>query len=272
MILPQVGLGTWQITDAASLRKILAEAYHVGYHLIDTAAAYGNEIAIGKVIKEGVIPRDELILSDKAWNTQRGYLEVQEACKKSLRKLKTDYLDIYLIHWPASPKLHENWREINYETWRGLEKLYQDGYVRSIGVCNFNIQHLEALMENANILPMINQIECHPGWYSETLIDYCRRFDILVEASSPLGSGQILENDTLCKIAKSHSKTTAQISLRWLIQKNILIIPKSSRRERLEENMDIFDFSLSLSEIKQIDEIPYCGGLGLDADEVTEFE
>lgn len=269
--LPLVGLGTWQITDREQMQDIVAGAYENGYRLIDTAAAYSNEIALSKAIANSGIRREEILISDKVWNTSRGYEAVQEACKKSLKKLKTDYLDVYLIHWPASMKLYENWEEINADTWRGMERLYEEGLVRSIGVCNFKVHHLQALEKTATIMPMLNQIEIHPGLNQPDIRNYCREHSIAVEASSPLGNGQILDNIELKRIALVKGKSVAQVCLRWAIQNDIIVIPKSIRMNRIRENTDIFDFELLNDEMTTIDQIPYCGGIGIDSDEVTDF-
>lgn len=269
--IPKVGLGTWQLTDREIVKSVIKQGYELGYRLIDTAAAYSNEISIAKAVDLAGIPRNDLILSDKVWNTSRGYDEVQEACKKSLRKMKTDYFDIYLLHWPASMKLYSNWVEINAESWRGMEQLYKDGLVKSIGVCNFKKHHLEELSKTAEIMPLINQFEFHPGFSQTDIFDYCKDKEICVEASSPLGNGQILSNGQLADIAKNHDKTTAQVCIRWALQKGAIAIPKSEKQERLRENIDVFEFVLSADEMDMIDAIPYCGGIGIDSDEVTDF-
>ncbi len=266
--LPQIGFGTWQITDRELMKALIAAAYAAGYRLIDTAAAYSNEIAIAKAIAD--LPRENLILSDKVWNTSRGCEAVQEACKRSLRKLKTDYFDMYLIHWPASIKSHEDWAEINADTWRGMEQLYRDGLVRVIGVCNFKIHHLEELKKTAEIMPYINQVEFHPGMAQKELLNYCKNQKIQLEASSPLGNGTILQNQLLMDIGKKYGKTSAQICLRWAVQQDIIVIPKTSQVFRLKNNLEIYDFELSLEEMNQIHEIPYCGGIGIDPDEGVE--
>lgn len=269
--IPAVGLGTWQINNKELMTELLDTAYSEGYSLIDTAAAYSNEMIIGKAIQELEIPRNELFISDKVWNTNRGYEAVQKACRTSLKKLKTDYLDMYLIHWPASPKLHDDWKEINAETWRGMEQLYKDGLVKSIGVCNFKVHHLEELEKSAEIMPMVNQFEIHPGMTQTDLVEFCKKNQICVEASSPLGNGQILQDEKLKQIAEENDKSVAQICLRWGLQKGAVIIPKTSNPSRLAQNIDIFDFGLTDAEMKLIDDIPYCGGIGIDSDEVVEF-
>lgn len=271
VVIPQVGLGTWQITDRELMKSVILNAYEYGYRLIDTAAAYSNEIAVAKAVESSGISRNELFLSDKVWNTSRGFAQVQEACKRSLKKLKTDYFDLYLIHWPASKKLHPDWEEINADTWRGMEQLYKDGLVKAIGVCNFKIHHLETLKKTAEIMPFINQIECHPGMNQQDIIAYCNDNGINVEASSPLGNGQILNHPHLKEIADKKNKTAAQICGRWGIQKGLIIIPKTCNINRLYENINIFDFSLTDEEMSVIDEMPYCGGIGIDSDEVIDF-
>ncbi len=271
IIIPQIGIGTWQIKDRETVLNLLKRAYDIGYRLIDTAAAYSNELAIGRAITGFGIPRNEWFLTDKVWNTYRGYKKVRDACKNSLKKLKTDYLDLYLIHWPATPRLYSDWAWINAETWRGMESLYREGVVRAVGVCNYKVHHLMELGKTAEIMPMVNQTECHPGMLQREIADYCQKYDILIEASSPLGNGQILENKVLNVIAGKKGKTAAQICLRWGIQKGMTVIPKTISSERLLENYNIYDFELSDREMLLIDEIPYCGGIGIDSDEVIEF-
>lgn len=269
--IPRIGLGTWQINDKATIREVLDNAYRCGYRLIDTAAAYSNEMAIGQALAALSLERGDLFVSGKVWNTYRGYDNVRKACEKSLKKLKTDYLDLYLIHWPASPKLHEDWREINADTWRGMESLYKDGIVKAIGVCNFKAHHITELKKTAEIMPMVNQLEFHPGMMQDDTVSFCKVQGIAVEASSPLGNGKILENETLCQIAEKKKKTAAQICLRWALQKDIIVIPKTVKQNRLLENMDVFDFELDKQEEEMIDKLPYCGGIGIDSDEVIEF-
>ena len=233
--IPYLGCGTWQITKADDMKSVVKEAYSLGYRLFDIAAAYSNEITFRKAIAENNIPRDELLISDKVWNTSRGYEKVREACKASLHKIKTDYLDFYLIHWPASKKLHDNWEEINADTWRGMESLVYDGLVRNIGVCNFKKEHLKALQKTSKIKPVIDQIEFHPGYMQAELYNYCLSESILIEASSPLGNGQILSNSVLKEIAATKNKSTAQICLRWAIQKKVTAIPKTTNTDRLND-------------------------------------
>ncbi len=267
VILPPVGMGTWQISDREVLARLIGTGRTQGYSLIDTAAAYSNERQIGRALAETGTIRGEIFLSDKVWNTCRGYEKTKEACKASLKKLKTDYLDLYLIHWPASSRQHPDWKELNADTWRGMEALYREGLVRAVGVCNFQVMHLEELLKTAEIAPMVNQIEFHPGMLQEDVVSFCRQKGICVQASSPLGNGRILGNEVLAEIAGEKHRTPAQICLRYALEEGISVIPKTADVRRLAENIDIFDFSLTEEERRRIEAIPYCGGLGIDPEE-----
>lgn len=269
--IPCIGLGTWQINDRDVMVDVIRTAYNEGYRLIDTAAAYSNEISLAKAISVCGINRSVLFLSDKVWNTNRGYEAVRDACRKSLKKMKTEYFDLYMVHWPASMKLYADWKEINAETWRGMESLYNEGLVRNIGVCNFKVHHLEELKKTAQIMPFVDQIELHPGLPQEEIVSFCGNEGIAVEASSPLGNGKILGNEILKEIAGAKNVSVAQICLRWAIEKKVTVIPKTTNRERLKTNIDLFGFTLSEEEMERVDNIPYCGGLGIDPDEVEEF-
>ena len=209
-----------------------------------------------------------LFVTGKLWNTERGYDKTIAAFEKTLQDLDTDYLDLYLIHWPASPSQYPNWREINSETWRALETLYDQGKVRAIGVSNFGVSHLEALLEDCRISPMVNQIEVHPGQNQTEIVEFCRDYDILVEAWSPLGTGRMLANPVLNEIGEAHDKSAAQVCIRWLLQRGILPLPKSVTPHRIAENIDVFDFELTDEDMNRINEIPYFGGSGLDPDKV----
>ena len=209
-----------------------------------------------------------LFVTGKLWNTERGYDKTIAAFEKTLQDLDTDYLDLYLIHWPASPRQYSNWREINSETWRALETLYDQGKIRAIGVSNFGVSHLEALLEDCRISPMVNQIEVHPGQNQTEIVDFCRDHDILVEAWSPLGTGRMLANPVLNEIGEAHDKSAAQVCIRWLLQRGILPLPKSVTPHRIAENIDVFDFELTDEDMNRINEIPYFGGSGLDPDKV----
>ena len=266
--IPAVGFGTWQMPDGCTAVSAVKAALCGGYSHIDTAAVYGNEESVGRGIRESQADRSDLFVTGKLWNTERGYDKTIAAFEKTLQDLDTDYLDLYLIHWPASPSQYPNWREINSETWRALETLYDQGKVRAIGVSNFGVSHLEALLEDCRIRPMVNQIEVHPGQNQTEIVDFCRDHDILVEAWSPLGTGRMLANPVLNEIGEAHDKSAAQVCIRWLLQRGILPLPKSVTPHRIAENIDVFDFELTDEDMNRINEIPYFGGSGLDPDKV----
>lgn len=270
--IPSIGLGTWKIIDHLEMYETVRNAYDQGYRLFDIAAAYRNEIAFGKAVRDLLLPREELFIQDKLWNTFYGYEKTQEACKKTLRKLKLEYLDAYLVHWPASPKQYDNWDEVNAETWRGMEKLYTEGLVRTIGVCNFTNRHLEHLLKTAIIPPHINQIEFHPGMIQKDVVSYCKKAHIQLEASSPLGNGQVLANRLLCDMADKKNISTAQLCLKWAVIQGIIVLPKTTKTSRLKENMDLSGFELTEDEMNKINNLPFCGGLNIDPDEVTNFD
>ena len=266
--IPCIGFGTWQITGQAEVSRSVTCALKTGYRHIDTAAAYENEKEVGAAIRSCGVKREALFVTSKLWNAQRGYETALKAFDKTLNDLGLDYLDLYLIHWPATAHRFKDWKKINAETWRAFEKLYREKRIRAIGVSNFLVPHLTALLETAQIIPMVDQIEFHPGFLQSEIVEMCRERQILVEAWSPLGRGKVLENRDLTKIAESHKKTSAQICVRWCLQHGILPLPKSVTESRIRENAEIFDFELSKEEMATIDRLPYIGGSGLDPDKV----
>lgn len=265
--IPSVGYGTWQSPDSEITVNGVKTAISSGYHHIDTAAAYKNEESVGKGIKESSVPRENLFITSKVWNSERGYEKTIAAFEKTLADLGLDYLDLYLIHWPASQKDYDNWEEINLETWRAMTDLYKAGKIKSIGVSNFKPHHLAALMKT-EVKPMVNQIEFHPGFMQEETVKYCRDNDILVEAWSPLGTGRMLSNPVLQEIAGHYGKSVAQICIRWCIQHDVLPLPKSVTPSRILENIQIFDFEINEEDMQRIDALDNFGGSGLDPDEV----
>lgn len=269
--IPNIGYGTWRLKNNDDTVEIIKTAVKAGYRLFDTAIAYGNIGAVGKGLKESKINREELFITSKLWNDSRKYDEVIEACKKTIDELQCDYLDLYLIHWPASPALFDDWASKNNETWKAFEYLYKEGLVKAIGVCNFKKHQLEPLIENASIKPMVNQIEFHIGQMQEEVLEYCFNNDILVEAWSPLGSGKMLKVEELQQMAEKYNVTTAQLCIRWCIQNNVLPIPKSKNEDRMKQNLDVFDFEISEEDMKTLNEMPYVGGSGLDSDTITLF-
>lgn len=242
--MPMLGLGTYKLTGAPTT-SALSYALQNGYRLIDTASAYKNEEEIGKVLSSCSIPRDQLFITTKLWNTAQRVGNIEDAFFRSLERLRLDYIDLYLIHWPV-PGCY-------LDSWHVLEKLYHSGYARAIGVSNFEIEHLEKLSQISSIVPAVNQIEYHPLWNRSDLYQYCQEKGIVLQAYAPLARGAYLQKDILLQIGKKYNKTPTQIGLRWLIQKGVCPIPKSVQSTHILSNKDIFDFSLNDFEIKAID-------------------
>ncbi|MBC1422449.1 aldo/keto reductase [Listeria seeligeri] len=242
--MPRLGFGVWKVKDGDEAVNSVKWAIEAGYVSIDTAAAYKNEEGVGQAIKESGVKREDLFVTTKLWNAEQGYESTLAAFDESLRKLELDYVDLYLIHWPVKGKFKD--------TWRAFEKLYNDKRVRAIGVCNFHEHHLKELMEDAEIAPMVNQIELHPELTQEPLRNYCAEHNIVVEAWSPLGNGKLLDNEEIKAIAEAHGKSVAQVILRWDLQIGVVTIPKSVHQERIIQNADIFDFELTEDEVAKI--------------------
>lgn len=265
--IPCVGFGTWQSPDGETAAMAVKEAIKAGYRHIDTAAAYGNETSVGKGIKDSGVERKNLFITSKVWNTERGYNKTIAAFEKTLSDLQTDYLDLYLIHWPAAAKQFADWEQQNKDTWRAMTELYKAGRVKAIGVSNFLPHHLKALMET-EVPPMVNQIEFHPGQMQEEVVSFCREHGMLLEAWSPLGTGRMLQNPRLMEIAGKYGKTTAQLCIRWCLQNGVIPLPKSVTPSRIAENALVFDFVISQEDMADINSLPYCGGSGLNPDQI----
>ena len=244
--IPTIGFGTYKLGNEDQTIDSIKDALNLGYRHIDTASFYGNEKFIGKAINESKIKREDLFITTKLWQDSHGYDNTIKAFYDSIEKLGVDYLDLYLIHWPT---------EENSETWRALEDLYDEGKIKSIGVCNFKIGHLEDLKKTARIMPMVNQIEVHPGYTKKETIEYCIKNNIQVVAWSPMMRGKLSNNDKMIYLSKKYNKSITQIILRWHIQNSIIPIPKSSNKSRMKENIDIFDFSIDFEDLKIIDSL-----------------
>ena len=251
--MPGFGLGVYKVEDGDTVIHAVSSALKNGYLHIDTATIYDNEKGVGQAVKDSGIPREEIFITSKVWNDDQGYESTLKAFEETLEKLGTDYLDLYLIHWPVSGKYKD--------TYRALEKLYEEGKVRAIGVSNFHVHHLEDLMEDCTITPMVDQVEFHPHLTQSDLRKFCQDNNIQFEAWPPLKKGRLFEDPTLMEIAEAHGKTVAQVMLRWDIQHGVVTIPKSIREKRIVENADVFDFSLTDEEMKRID--------GMNKDERT---
>lgn len=268
--IPCVGYGTFR-TDPAVTAQAVQDAITAGYRHIDTAKVYENEVGVGQGIKAAGVPREELFVTSKLWNTDRGYEATKAAFQASLDRLGLDYLDLYLIHWPANEKqFGADAAKINAETWRAMEELYEAGKIRAIGLSNFMPHHVAELLKTAKIKPMVDQIEVHPGWTHAEEIKKLQAMDIVVEAWGPLGGqgATVLVDPTMQKIAAAHGKSTAQVSLRWILQQGVVPLPKSVHVDRLKQNMELFDFELSNEEMQTIAALPNLGGQCKDPDDV----
>jgi 2,5-diketo-D-gluconate reductase A len=236
--IPQLGYGVWQVGNDEAISAV-SEALKVGYRHIDTAAIYGNEEGTGKAINESGIARSDIYLTTKLWNKEQGYESTLKAFDESLKKLGTDYVDLYLIHWPLPSK------DLFMETWRAFIKIKEEGRAKSIGVSNFRTADLERILKESDVVPVLNQIELHPQFQQDELRLFHSKHNIATEAWSPLGQGTILENATLKTIAEKHGKSVAQVILRWHIETGNIVIPKSVTPARIKENFEVFDFSLN---------------------------
>lgn len=259
--MPWLGFGTYKAQDGETVIKAVKEALKMGYRHIDTASFYNNEEGVGTAIKESGVPRKDIFLVSKVWNLDQGYEKTLKAFETSIKKLGTDYLDLYLIHWP---------QPVHKETWKALEKLYKEGRVKAIGVSNFTVNHLKDIIDNCEIKPMINQVEFHPELVQNELIDFCKKENIQMEAWSPLMRGKIFEIPVLKELAEKYKKTISQIVLRWDLQMGVVTIPKSTTASRIKENADIFDFQLSEEDMKKISELNIGLRIGSHPDKVYQ--
>lgn len=254
--MPALGYGVFKINDGAQVEAAVAEALNAGYRSIDTAAIYGNEKGVGAAIKNAALPRSDIFLTSKLWNADQGYKQTLSAFDDTLSRLATDYLDLYLVHWPVE--------DLFQDSWAALEDIYNAGRVRAIGVSNFSIRHLKLLLKNCRIIPMVNQIEFHPRLQQPELIRYCKSKGILPEAWSPVMKGGVAKIPELARIGEKYGKSAFQVVLRWDIQRGIATIPKSVHPVRIQSNADIFDFELTEEEIKKINSLDQNHRIGPD--------
>ncbi len=254
--IPYLGLGVYQVNDGKEVINAVNFALETGYRHIDTASLYDNESGVGKAVRESTIPRSEIFVTSKVWNSDHGYDSTLRAFDKSIKLMGFDYLDLYLVHWPVRGKFKD--------TWKALEKLYKEKSVKAIGVSNFLIHQLNDLLSTAEISPMVNQVEFHPYLVQQPLIDFCFKNNIQFESWSPLMQGNITKVYLLNVLAEKYHKTAAQIVLRWNLQKGIVTIPKSVRKERIISNSQLFGFELSEADIKEIDRLDKSYRFGAD--------
>jgi len=256
--MPWLGFGVFQIQDGQQVEDAVKAALEIGYRSIDTATVYRNETGVGKAIRESGIPREDIFLTTKVWNDAQREKRILPAFEESLKRLDTAYVDLYLVHWPVKGCYQETWQE--------MEKIYQSGRAKAVGVSNFQIHHLEDIVSDSQIVPAVNQIEFHPFLVQPELLEFCREHQIQVEAWSPLMAGQIINEPTAQNLAKKYQRTPAQITLRWDLQHEVVTIPKSIHSDRIAENAQIFDFTLSQEDMNVLDALDQGKRVGPDPD------
>ena len=269
--IPDIGFGTWNIPYGEDCEKAVFEAIKAGYRHIDTAGAYGNERSVGLGVKaalsEGLIEkRSDVFITSKLWNTNRSYNKAFRGFDKSMRNLDLDYIDLYLIHWPANKVRYKNPDEVNAVAWKALEELYEDGRAKSIGVSNFLPRHIEELKKSAKVLPMVNQIELHVGYMQEDVVEYNNNNGIITEGYSPLGTGALLENEILWEMAKKYQTTASAICISFLRKRGIIPLPKTTSPDRMSENLRLIRIDEEDMEI--LNKLPFIGGHAHNPDEV----
>lgn len=259
--IPSMGFGTYRMAPEDTVASV-RYAIESGWRHIDTATIYGNEKEVGQGVRESGVPREQLFITTKLQGRDRdkGYEGTLKAFDLSLNMLGMDYVDLYLVHWPASPFFHDNWKSLNADSWRAIEKLNREGRIKAVGVSNFMPRHLNELLKTAETVPMVNQIEFHPGWMQKDCTDYCREKGIVLEAWAPLIKGEILTNGVIGSIASAHSCTPAQVVLSWVLSQDIIPLCKSVTPSRITENLKAGELVLTADEIAAISSMSSCGG------------
>lgn len=255
MKIPCVGFGTYKAAEGNNV-EILKNAIEAGYRYFDTASFYQTEDFVGQAIRESNLPREDFFLVSKMWKDEMGYQQTKDALEKSLKRLGTDYLDIYLIHWPRPSADCENWKELDLETWRAMEELQKEGKIRGLGLSNFLPHHIKNILENGTVKPVVNQLELHPGYMQQAAVQYCKEHGIQMQAWSPIGRRRILEDGLILELAGKYQVSPAQLCLRFLLQNDIIPLPKSSSMERMKQNMDLFHFEISEEDVSRLATMP----------------
>lgn len=243
--MPRLGLGVYKMTNPDEAYSAMSHALEAGYIAIDTAALYDNEEQVGQAVRDSKKKREELFITSKVWNTDQGYDQTLRAFETSLKKLDMDYLDLYLTHWPVP--------ELYVDTYRAIERLYDEKLIRATGVSNHEPHHLEKLLATANVQPMINQIELHPHLIQQKNRDFAKQHNIAITSWSPLGRGRVLEDEAIMKLGEKYGKSAAQVIIRWHLQHDLIVIPKSVKEVRIQQNADVFDFELTTEDMQAID-------------------
>lgn len=266
--IPEIGFGTWKAPTGEVTIEAVKTAIECGYTHIDCASIYGNEKEVGIAIKESKVARETLFITGKLWNDIRGYQETIDAFNKTLEDLQLDYLDLYLIHWPRPKKYHDNYIEKNRESWKAMEYLYKQGKIKAIGVSNFKVHHIEEIMENCEIKPMVNQIEFHPSCLEKEIREFCKKENIVVTGYSPLANGKVFECKELVEFAEKYDVSIAQLCVKYALQHNIIPLVKSVTKERIKANLNL-NFTITSEDMEKIDNITTCGGSYKDSDNIS---
>ena len=268
ILMPEIGFGTWKAPTGKVTVEAVKAAIECGYTHIDCAAIYGNEKEVGLGIKESNVDRKNLFITSKLWNDVRGYQETIDAFNQNLSDLQLDYLDLYLIHWPRPVKYHDNYIEKNIESWKAIEDLYKQGKIKAIGVSNFKVHHMEEIMENCEIKPMVNQIEFHPSYLEKEIREFCKKENIIVTGYSPLANGKVFECKELVEFSEKYGVSIAQLCIRYALQHNVIPLVKSVTKERIKANLNV-NFVISDEDMEKIDKITTCGGSYKDSDNIS---
>lgn len=259
--IPAIAFGTYKAAEGKSA-DVIRTAIEAGYRYFDTASFYGTETYLGQAVRESGISRDEIFIASKLWKTEMGYDNVRDAFERTLENLNTDYLDLYLIHWPLPEPGYKDWKQLDKETWRAMEELYHAGKVRAIGLSNFLPHHIENILEDCAVRPAVDQIEYHPGYSQEVTVQYCKERNILVQAWSPIGRQRVFEEPLVQEMAEKYKVSPAQICLKFAAQRGIIPLPKSSSIERMKENLDLYSFELDEEDIWKLATMPQAGWSG----------
>ena len=263
--IPCVGYGTYKAADGNG-SAVIRMALEAGYRYFDTASFYQTETYVAQALRDSGVSRSEVFLASKMWKDEMGYAQTKAAFQRTLERLETDYLDLYLIHWPRPDAGYGDWKQLDMDTWRAMEELYEAGKIRAIGLSNFLPQHIENLLQNGKIAPMVNQIEFHPGHTQEATVRYCQAHGIQVQAWSPMGRTRVLKDPLVQELAQNHGVSAAQICLRYAVQRQIIPLPKASSMERMKQNQDLFSFELTQEEMFRLDTMPPTGWSGQPPD------
>nr|WP_296960155.1 aldo/keto reductase [uncultured Mediterraneibacter sp.] len=259
--IPAVAFGTYKAAEGKSA-EVIRTAIEAGYRYFDTASFYGTETYLAEAIKQSGLPREEFFIATKAWKEELGYENVKKAFYNSLERLQTDYLDLYLIHWPLPEPGYKDWKELDTETWRAMEELYQEGKIRAIGLSNFLPHHIENILSRCTVKPAVNQIEFHPGYSQEATVRYCREREILVQAWSPIARGRVFSDPLIVELSEKYQISPAKLCLVYAVQRGVIPLPKASLLERMKENLDLFSLELEEEDLLRLESMPQAGWSG----------